>query len=326
MRSRSVIQRSTISDTEVQLNVNSKVSLPVAKRRHPFQWLAVAVILLLFSMLVHTIMTNPAFQWSVVGQYVFSQTILYGLLRTLALTAIAMFIGIVLGLILAVMRLSSLRLLRVSSTVYITAFRGTPVLVQLIFWFNLAVLFPTVALGIPYGAHLVNFNSNNLVTPWTAAILGLGLNEAAYMSEILRAGILSVHRGQIEAAESLGMTKGQVLRKVVLPQAMRIVIPPTGNETISMLKTTAIVSVIALSDLLYAAESIYTRTYQIVPLLIVASLWYCVATVLLSLVQQRIERHYLQGVSPQNSKAQKRTLNRLLLGGGSMERLTSSDE
>ena len=189
------------------------------------------------------------------------------------------------------MRLSANPIVRGAAFAYVNFFRGTPVLVQLLFWFNLAALYPVITLGIP-GVHL---DANQLITPMTAAILGLGLNQGAYMSEIVRAGILSVDHGQTEAAEALGITRMQTMRRVVLPQAMRVIIPPTGNETIGMLKTTALVSVISVPELLYSAQIIYARTFETVPLLIVASLWYLLITSILTVGQYYLERRFARG-------------------------------
>jgi len=182
-----------------------------------------------------------------------------------------------------------------AASAYVWFFRGTPLLVQLIFWFNLAALYPTLGFGIPFGPAFVEVDTNSLITPLLAAILGLGLNEGAYMSEIVRAGLLSVDPGQTDAAEALGMRKVQVFRRIVLPQAMRVIIPPTGNETISMLKTTALVSVIAIPDLLFAVQVIYSRNFDVIPLLITASLWYLLVTTVLSIGQYFIERHFKRG-------------------------------
>lgn len=175
---------------------------------------------------------------------------------------------------------------------YIWFFRGTPVLVQLIFWYNLGALFPELSLGIPFTDWAVSAPTNSLISPVTAAILGLGLNEGAYMSEIIRSGLLAVDPGQRQAATSLGMTARKALWRVVLPQAMPIIIPPTGNQTIGMLKTSSLVSVIALSDLLYSVQTIYSRNFQTIPLLIVACIWYLAATTVLSFLQAWIERHF----------------------------------
>lgn len=179
--------------------------------------------------------------------------------------------------------------------VYVWFFRGTPVLVQLLFWYNISALYPRLSIGVPFGPDFVHGNVNPIITAFTAAILGLGLNEGAYMSEIVRAGLLSVDHGQTEAAQALGMTRGLALRRIVLPQAMRVIIPPTGNETIGMLKTTSLASTIALSELLRATQNIYSRTYQTIPLLIVASVWYITLTSVLSIGQYYLERHFARG-------------------------------
>jgi polar amino acid transport system permease protein len=268
------------------------VSVPV---RHPWRWVAMGVVAVLASMLVHTIFTNPNFRWGVVGQYFTSDAILSGLWMTLLLTVLVMVGGIILGIVLAVLRLSPNPVLSGASGLYIWFFRGTPVLVQLILWFNLAALFPRLSLGVPFGPEFMVLDSNSLITPFVAALLGLGLNEAAYMAEIVRAGIQSVDEGQTEAAQALGLRRTMTMRRIVLPQAMRVIIPPTGNETISMLKTTSLVSVISLGDLLYSAQITSARTFEIIPMLLVASIWYLVVTTLLTLVQTRIERRYSRG-------------------------------
>ncbi len=265
--------------------------------RHPGRWLAAVVVVVLFAMLVHTLLTNPRFEWNVVWSYFGSARVLQGLAITILLTVVCMVIGIVLGVILAVMRLSANPLLSGSSWVYIWFFRGTPVLVQLLVWYNLAFLYPKISIGIPFGPSWLTANANNLITPLAAAILGLGLNEGAYMSEIVRAGILSVEHGQGEAAQALGMTRGLTLRRIVLPQAMRVIIPPTGNETISMLKTSSLASVIGVTELLYAVQLIYSVNFKTIPLLIVASIWYLIVTSVLTAGQYYVERHYARGAA-----------------------------
>jgi polar amino acid transport system permease protein len=194
------------------------------------------------------------------------------------------------------MRLSANPLVSSASWFYIWVFRGTPVLVQIIFWSFIAALYPVLDIGVPFGPAFIHADANALVTPFLAAILALGLNEGAYMSEIVRAGLLSVDEGQSEAAHALGMRPMQVMRRIVLPQAMRVIVPPTGNETISMLKTSSLVSVIAYTELLYSAQLIYSRTYQTIPLLIVVSLWYLAFTSLLSIGQYHLERRFGRGV------------------------------
>ncbi|GAA1140302.1 amino acid ABC transporter permease [Ornithinicoccus hortensis] len=264
----------------------------VVKLRHPFRWISYAVIAVLAAMLVNTLLTNENFGWDVVGEYFTSVRILDGLLKTLQLTAIAMVLGVVLGVCLAVMRLSSNPALSWTSWLYLWFFRGTPVFVQLLFWGYISALYPVISLGVPFGPEFVQFDTNVLITPVMAAILGLGLNEGAYMAEIVRAGILSVDKGQTEAAQALGMKRGRILRQIVLPQAMRVIIPPTGNNTISMLKTTSLVSVLAFPELLYAAQLIYADNFETIPLLITASIWYIIVTSVLTVGQYYIERHY----------------------------------
>ncbi len=235
------------------------------------------------------------FQWDVVGKYLLSRPVIDGAVITIELTVIAMVIGIILGIVLAVMRLSPNPIVSAASWLYIWFFRGTPVLVQLLFWYDLSYLYPTLSLGIPFGPAFVHLNANTFVTPFAAAIFGLGLNEGAYMAEIVRAGILSVDEGQTEAAKALGMTRLGTMRRIVLPQAMRVIIPPMGNETISMLKTSSLASTITVVELLRAVENIYSRTYQTVPLLMVASFWYLTMTSLLTVGQYYLERHFARG-------------------------------
>jgi polar amino acid transport system permease protein len=270
--------------------------LIVVPARHPGRWIVLAGLLLVAGAVAHSVIANPRFQWGVVGQYLFSPLILMGLVNTLWLTVVAMLVGLVLGVIIAVMRISSNPLIAGAAQIFLWFFRGTPALVQLVFWYNLAALYPTYSIGIPLLApDFLHGSVNDIITPYTAAILGLGLNEGAYMGEIVRAGILSVENGQIDAARALGMTPFTAMRRIILPQAMRFIVPPLGNETIGMLKTTSIVSVIALSDLLYSAQTIYSRTFQTIPLLIVASIWYLAVTSLLSLAQTQIERRFSRG-------------------------------
>src|ERR687885_174538 len=263
--------------------------------RHPGRWVAAGLVLLLAVVVGRSIATNPRFQWHVVGDHLFSGQILRGVLTTLELTVVAMAIGIVLGVVLALMRLSRNPLVTSAAWLYVWIFRGTPVLVQIIFWSFVAALYPKISLGIPFGPDFVHGDANKLITPFVAAILALGLNEGAYMSEIVRAGLLSVDEGQSQAAHALGMTPMQTMRRIVLPQAMRVIIPPTGNETISMLKLTSLVSVIAYTDLLYSGQLIYSRTYQTIPLLIVVSIWYLAITSLLSVGQYYLERRFGRG-------------------------------
>lgn len=278
--------------------------------RRPGRWIAAFIVLVIAASIIRAIVTNKRFEWHVVGQYLFDSRILHGVLVTLELTILSMIIGIVLGVILAVMRQSPNPVVSGGSWIYIWFFRGTPLLVQLLFWYNIAALFPSIDLGIPFGPSIVHAHANTLITPLAAALLGLGLNEGAYMAEIVRAGIISVDEGQTEAAQSLGMTRLMTMRLIVLPQAMRVILPPTGNETISMLKNTSLVSVIAYTELLYSAQQIYDVNYQTIPLLIVASIWYLVMTSIAYVGQYFIERRFGRGFT----RAERATMKERWLG------------
>jgi polar amino acid transport system permease protein len=267
--------------------------------RRPGRWIAGAIVLVVAASIVRSIVTNKNFDWHLVGHYLFDSRILHGVVVTIELTAIAMAIGVVLGVLLAVMRVSPNPLVSGASWIYVWFFRGTPVLVQLLFWGFVAALFPKIDLGIPFGGpNLIHANANTLITPFAAAILGLGLNEGAYMSEIVRAGVISVDEGQTQAALSLGMTRLPILRHIVLPQAMRVIIPPTGNEIISMLKLTSLVVVLGgVYELLFETQQIYAVNFRPIPVLIVASIWYLVLTSVLYVGQFFIERRFGRGFS-----------------------------
>ena len=263
--------------------------------RHPGRWIAIAVIAVLAAMLVHMLLTNSNLEWPAIRKYFFSQIILRGVWMTIKLTVLSMAIGIVLGIVAAVMRLSANPVVRSAAWLYVWFFRGTPLLVQILFWFSISSLFKTLAFGIPFGPHFAGENTNHLISLFSSALLALSLNEGAYMSEIVRAGILSVDEGQTEAAHALGMTKLQTMRRVVLPQAMRVIVPPTGNETNSMLKSTSLVSTIGIFDLLRSAQAIYNANYKTIPLLVVVVIWYLAMTSVLQVGQFYLERHYGRG-------------------------------
>lgn len=269
---------------------------PIVRLRRPGRWVAAAVLAVLAAMCVHFVATSPKLRLDLVAGYLFERSILRGLLSTLELTVAAMLVGVVLGTAIAMMRLSQNPLLRAVGSGYVWLFRGTPILVQLLFWFFLGTILPQISVGIPFGPSFAGVPTNTLITQFTAAILGLGLNEAAYMAEIVRAGIGSVDRGQTEAAHALGMSPWVTYRRVVLPQAARLIVPPTANETISMLKMTSLVLVIGLPELMTTAQLIYGRNFQQIPLLIVASIWYLVLTTVLTVIQSRIERRMSRGV------------------------------
>jgi polar amino acid transport system permease protein len=267
--------------------------------RHPWRWVAAVVVFAAAASALYTFATAPNLSWRAVGQFFFFPAILRGILITLALTVIAMAIGVSLGVLLAVMRLSVNRVVSTVSWFYIWFFRGTPVLVQIFFWYNLALILPFLRIGIPF-THIQWVGvTNQIVSPFLAATLGLGLNEAAYMSEIVRAGIISVDQGQTEAAQALGMTRTRVMRRIVLPQAMRVILPPTGNETISMLKTSSLASIATVGELFYAQGQISNANFDIVELLVVASIWYLFMTSILTFGQYYLERYFARGSARQ---------------------------
>jgi polar amino acid transport system permease protein len=284
--------------------------------RRPGRWIAALIVLVIAASIIRAIAVNPHFQWSVVGHYLFNGRVLHGVLVTLELTVLSMLIGVLLGVVLAIMRQSPNPVVSGASWLYIWFFRGTPLLLQIFFWYNIASLFPTIDLGIPFGPSFVHAKGTSIITTFVAALLGLGLNEGAYMAEIVRAGFLSVGEGQAEAAASLGMSRLQTMRHVILPQAMRVIVPPTGNETISMLKNTSLVSVIAYTELLYTVQQIYDVTYQPIPLLIVAAIWYLVMTSVLYVGQYFIERRFGRGFT----RAQQATIRERWLAFGSGRR------
>ncbi|WP_417217967.1 amino acid ABC transporter permease [Arthrobacter sp.] len=275
-----------------QLSGPDGATVPVVALKHRERWVLGALAAAVFLWLAYTMATNPNIRWGKVAEYLFFPKIIDGIWITLMISVLATVLGLVLGVVLAVMKLSVNPVLNWLSTLYIWFFRGTPVLVQLIFWYNLAFLFPTLVLKIPFTNIGYLWNTNDVMTGFTAALLGLGLNLAAYFAETVRAGIQAVDTGQTEAAYALGMTPGKRMRKIVLPQALRIIIPPTGNEFISMLKTTSLVYVVAGNDLMTNASQIYKQNNLIMELLIVASLWYMVMTAIATFFQSKLEAHY----------------------------------
>ena len=281
---------STPPTTSVSTDFLALTEKPVKRRTRWGQLAGMIVVAYLLFVAVVIIFTNDNFGWGVVGQYLFDTRILGGVGVMLQLTLYSMIIGLVLGLILAVMRMSENWLIRGVAGVYIWFFRGTPLLVQLLFWGFAGALFPQIMIGIPFLDPWLSFDTNQLISLFTAAVLGLGLNEAAYMAEIVRGGILAVPNGQAEASRAIGFSHASTLRHVVLPQAMKVIIPPVGNNVISMLKTTSLVSVIGVGDVLYSAQMIYARNLEQIPLLIVACFWYILFTTVLTFFQDRLER------------------------------------
>jgi polar amino acid transport system permease protein len=265
--------------------------------RHPGRWVATAVLLVLAAMLAHSMVTNPHWGWGTIRSNLFAPPIVQGAEKTLELTAISMLVGVILGVLFAVMRLSPNPILSGASWTYIWLFRGTPVYVQLLFWYAVSYLFPVISLGIPFGPSFLHLSANTLITPLVAAVLGLGLNEGAYYAEIVRAGILSVDHGQFEAAQSLGMRRVTLMRRIVLPQAMRVIVPPTGNEVNNMLKTTSLAVVVTYPELVYQTNNYIARTYITIPFYINACIWYLFMTTLLTIGQFYVERYYARGSS-----------------------------
>ncbi len=265
--------------------------------RHPGRWVATIVLLVLAAMLAHSMVTNPHWGWGTIRSNLFAPPIVQGGEKTLELTAISMLVGVILGVLFAVMRLSPNPILSGASWTYIWLFRGTPVYVQLLFWYAVSYLFPVISLGIPFGPSFLHLSANTLITPLVAAVLGLGLNEGAYYAEIVRAGILSVDHGQFEAAQSLGMRRVTLMRRIVLPQAMRVIVPPTGNEVNNMLKTTSLAVVVTYPELVYQTNNFIARTYITIPFYINACIWYLFMTTLLTIGQFYVERYYARGSS-----------------------------
>lgn len=269
--------------------------------RRPGRWIAAFIVVVFAASFIRFVIADSAMKWSVIGQYLFDSRVLDAVVRVIYLTALSMLIGVVLGVILAVMRLSPNPILKTASWIYIYVFRGTPLLVQIVFWFNISALFPApqhlIDLGVPFGPALIHPNANVLITTFVAALLGLSFNEGAYMAEIVRAGIISVPEGQSEAAGSLGMSRMQIMRRIVLPQAMRVILPPTGNEFISMLKNTALASVISYAEIYFVTEDIASVNFDVPQLLIVGSIWYLALTSVAYVGQYFLERKVGQGFS-----------------------------
>lgn len=258
--------------------------------RHPWRWVGAGLMLYFLLSIADLLITNPRWQWQTVWEYLLSEPILLGVANTLALTALAEIIGISFGILLAVLRLSDNPLLSWSSAAFTWIFRGIPPLVMILFIYFFSALVPTLSIGIPFGPSIEIVKTNSVITQMFAAVVGLGLAQAAYVSEIVRSGILSVSPGQTRAALALGMTPLQAMRKIVFPQAMRVVVPPLGNEVISMVKATSLVSVIAFMELLTTVQVIYARTFEQIPMLMVAVIWYAIITSVLTIVQSDLER------------------------------------
>ncbi|HEX7210513.1 MAG TPA: amino acid ABC transporter permease [Propionibacteriaceae bacterium] len=277
----------------------SPAAIDAVPLRHPWRLVAAAVITILVGLFLYGMATNPAYRWNIFAKYLFNDRILFGVWNTLQLTIYSMVLAIVLGVVLAVMRLSPNPIFRSVSWVFLWIFRGTPIYVQLSFWGLIPTIYANIQLGVPFGPSFFHLNLQALSIPFILAMLGLALNEAAYMAEIIRAGISSVPEGQSEASTALGMSWGMTMRRTVIPQAMRVIIPPTGNEVISMLKTTSLVTAVPYAFDLYsiATREIAARTFEPVPLALVAVAWYLLMTSILMVGQYYLERYYSRGAS-----------------------------
>jgi polar amino acid transport system permease protein len=277
----------------------SPAAIDAVPLRHPWRWVAAVVIVILVVLFLYGAATNKAFGWDTYAKYLFDKRVTQGAWNTLQLTVYSMVLAIVLGVVLAVMRLSPNPVFRSVSWAYLWIFRGTPVYVQLVFWGLMPTIYKSVQLGVPFGPSFFHLNLQGLSIPFLLAIVGLALNEAAYMAEIIRAGISSVPEGQSEASTALGMSWGMTMRRTVLPQAMRVIIPPTGNEVISMLKTTSLVTAVPYTLDLYGITSreIASRIFEPVPLLLVAATWYLAVTSVLMVGQFYLERYFSRGAS-----------------------------
>lgn len=264
----------------------------------PGRWVAAVVIVVLLALFAYGAATNSAYQWSTYWQYLFDRRISQAALITIELTVIAMAIALVVGVAAAVMRLSDNPVLSGVAWLYIWIFRGTPVYVQLVFWGLLTSIYQEVDLGIPFMVQFVHLDTESWLTPFSAAVIGLGLNQGSYTAEIIRAGVSSVDDGQREASVALGMSWAQTTRRVVFPQAMRVIIPPFGNEFIGMLKTTSLVIAVPFTGDLYTqSQQIAAVLYRPIPLLLVASTWYLAITTVLMVGQHYLEKRFSRGVA-----------------------------
>jgi polar amino acid transport system permease protein len=275
-----------------QVAAGSAEDLVVVPRRHYGLWVGTIVTLFVAFLVIRSLAVNPAFGWGTAEGYLFHPSIMRGLGMTLLLTVLIMVFSILVGTVIAIMRVSPSAILQAFGGAYVWFFRGVPALIQLIFWFNLSLVVREFSVSLPFVGTIFSIKTNDFMTPFVSAVIALSLCEGGYMAEIIRAGIKSVPSGQSEAASGLGMTHRLVLWRITLPQAMRFVVPPTGNEAINLLKMTSLVTFIAVDDLMYTAQSIYARTFETIPLLIVVTFWYLLVVTVMSIGQHFLEQHY----------------------------------
>lgn len=285
-----------MTEAQAMTGLEAAYAFPVVRRRFPISKFATGLgAIAVLAFIAAVIGQSQAVEWSAIPAFMIDPSILGGLLLTLQLTVAAMLIGIALGAVLSAMAISGNIVLQTIAAGFVWCFRGVPLIVQIFFWFNIALFVPDLKIGG------IDISVNAIVTPAVAGLLALGLHEAANMSEVIRAGLLSVDAGQHDACRALGMTRGQALRGIVLPQAIRVIIPPTGNQAIGMLKASAIVSVIGMEDLLTRAQHIYARNFLVIELLIVASIWYLAVTTIASVGQHFLERAFARGYGRRNA-------------------------
>ncbi|GAB2706790.1 amino acid ABC transporter permease [Kitasatospora kifunensis] len=270
-------------------------ALPVVPARHPGRWLAALLALLVVAQFVHGLAVNPGWDWPTFARYLTTATILKAVGVTLQLTAYGTVLGFAAGIVVAFGRLSGSLVLQTIAWTYTWIFRSIPLIVQLVFWFNISYLYQHLALGVPFGPELWSFRTVDVLSAQGAAVLGLALYQSAYAAEVVRAGVIAIDSGQFEAAAALGIPRLRQLRRIVLPQAMRSILPNAANQVIALLKSTSVVYVMAISELFYQVQVVYGRNGRVVPLLMVATVWYVVLTTVLSLLQYYVERHFARG-------------------------------
>ena len=298
--------------------------------RHPWRWVAIAVIIVLALMFLNMLIFNPAFNWPFVFEAMIQQPVIEGFWKgTILVTILAMLFGVIFGVILAVMRLSDNPILKGVSWLYTWFFRAIPRYVLLVIMGQLGLLFATgISLGVPFDWKFIQwfglsgdwrvgpFDANAIFVGLVGGVIGLAASEAAYMAEIARAGILSVDKGQMEAAEALGKSRGKAMRRIVLPQAMRVIVPPTGNETIAMLKDTSLLIGIPVgTELFYQLQAIGARTFQVFPILVAATIYYLIASSVLMIGQAYLERHFGRGFGTKVSSDKDEAAKGLAIGG-----------
>ena len=293
---RAADKATTGADLSVELSRTDLGEIRTVPRRHPVRWLVAAGALVLFAQFAHGLIVNPGWDWPTFAKYFTATSIANALWTTVRLTFWGTALGFLFGGLLAAARLSASPVLNVLAWGYVWVFRSIPLIVQVLFWFNISYLYSDVGLGVPFGPQLVHVNVNSTISEATAAVIALSLHQAAYAAEIIRGGVASVDPGQREAAEALGIPRIRQTLRIVLPQAMRGILPNAANEIINLFKGTSIVSVVAISELFYQVQVIYGRNGRVVPLLMVATVWYLVLTTLLTIAQHAIERRFSRGV------------------------------